>query len=90
MLKTECVNPPKPVNFLGQIMKETGVRAHPDKVRAVTNMVKSADVSGVRRFLGIVNHLGKYLPHLAEKTLLSAKNIWTRGDAQQGAFGCIK
>ena len=58
-------------------------------------MKEPADVSGVRRFLGMVNHLGKYLPHLAEKTqplrdLLRAKNMFTSGDKQQQAFDSIK
>ena len=58
-------------------------------------MKEPADVSGVRRFLGMVNHLSKYLPHLAEKTqplrdLLRAKNMFTWGDKQQQAFDSIK
>lgn len=56
------------VKFLGQIIDAAGVRADPNKVRAVTDMEEAEDASGVRRFLGMVNHLGNYLPHLAEKT----------------------
>eukprot|EP00064_Thunnus_orientalis_P013389 superscaffoldBa00002172_g13428 len=81
--------------FLGQIIDQSGVRADPDKLEAVTDMKEPADVSGVRRFLGMVNHLSKYLPHLAEKTqplrdLLRAKNMFTWGDKQQEAFDSIK
>uniref|UniRef100_A0A8C6S7Y3 Reverse transcriptase/retrotransposon-derived protein RNase H-like domain-containing protein n=1 Tax=Neogobius melanostomus TaxID=47308 RepID=A0A8C6S7Y3_9GOBI len=55
----------------------TGVKADPDKVK------------------GMVNHLGKYLPHLVDKTqplrdLLSSKNMWCWGEAQQKAFDTIK
>ena len=83
------------VKFLGQIIDGTGVKADPDKVRAVTNMEEPTDVSGVRRFLGMVNRLGKYLPHLAEKTqplreLLKKTNMWAWGDPQQTAFESIK
>lgn len=58
-------------------------------------MEEPTDVSGVRRFLGMVNHLGKYLPNLAEKTqplreLLKTSNMWAWGDPQQAAFESIK
>lgn len=56
------------MKFLGQIIDATGVKADPDKVKAVTDMREPTDVRGVRRFLGMVNHLGKYVPHLADKT----------------------
>ncbi len=82
-LKSEkCEFTKTSVKFLG-----TGVKA--DKERAVTNMEEPTDVSGVRRFLRIVNHLGKYLPHLAEKTqplreLLSQKNVDLGRPAAEG------
>uniref|UniRef100_A0A669DZR6 Reverse transcriptase/retrotransposon-derived protein RNase H-like domain-containing protein n=2 Tax=Oreochromis TaxID=8139 RepID=A0A669DZR6_ORENI len=83
------------IKFLGQIIDTTGVKADPEKVKAVSNMEAPTDVGGVRRFLGMVNHLGKYLPHLAEKTqplreLLSTKNMWCWSEAQQTAFDNIK
>lgn len=83
------------VKFLGQIIDSEGVRADPNKVKAVTAMEEPRDVSGVRRFLGMVNHLGKYIPQLAAKTqplrdLLRERNAWTWGHAQQRAFDSIK
>lgn len=69
MLKREkCEFAKTSVKFLVQIIDGTGVKADPDKVRAVTNMEVPTDVSEVRRFLRMVIHLGKYFPHLAEKT----------------------
>lgn len=41
----------------------SGIRGQ--RVKAMT---KPKNVSEVRRFLGMTNHLGKFLPHLAEKT----------------------
>lgn len=83
------------VRFLGQIIDGEGVRADPNKVKAVTAMEEPKEISGVRRFLGMVNHLGKYIPQLAAKTqplrdLLRARNMWTWGHAQQKAFDDIK
>uniref|UniRef100_A0A3P8NB56 ribonuclease H n=1 Tax=Astatotilapia calliptera TaxID=8154 RepID=A0A3P8NB56_ASTCA len=95
-LKSEkCEFAKTSIKFLGQIIDTTGVKADPEKVKAVSNMEAPTDVGGVRRFLGMVNHLGKYLPHLAEKTqplreLLSTKNMWCWSEAQQTAFDNIK
>lgn len=56
------------------------MRADPNKVRAVRDMEESTDAGGMRRFLRMRNYLGKYLPHLAEKTqvlrdLLNKQNV---------------
>lgn len=56
------------IKFLGQVIEASGVSADPDKVSAVKAMMEPSNVSEVRRFLGMTNHLGKFLPHLAEKT----------------------
>ena len=53
------------------------------------------NVSEVRRFLGMVNQLGKFVPHMAEKTepirdLLSTKNDFVWGGVQQDAFDKLK
>ena len=52
-------------------------------------------ISGIRRFLGMINQLGKFTPHLAEITkpmrdLLSKKNDWTWGHAQKMCFAQLK
>ena len=95
-LKTEkCEFSKSSVKFLGQVIDAQGVRADPNKIKAVAAMEEPRDVSGVRRFLGMVNHLGKYIPQLAEKTqplrdLLRVKNMWTWGQPQQQALDSIK
>uniref|UniRef100_A0A8C6M7K5 Gypsy retrotransposon integrase-like protein 1 n=1 Tax=Nothobranchius furzeri TaxID=105023 RepID=A0A8C6M7K5_NOTFU len=95
-LKSEkCEFAKTSIKLLGQILDTTGVKADLEKVKAVSNMEAPTDVGGVRRFLGMVNHLGKYLPHLAEKTqplreLLSTKNMWCWSEAQQTVFDNIK
>lgn len=58
-------------------------------------MRQPCNVSEVRRFLGMVNHLCKFLPHLAAKTqplrdLLKKSNMWVWGSHQQEAFEKIK
>ena len=81
------------VKFLGQTINELGISPDQDKVKAIIEMPEptESDVSGSRRFLGMINQLGKYTPHLAESTkpmrdLLSKKNDWTWWHAQQMCF----
>ena len=40
----------------------------PRKVKAVTDMSEPRDISSLRRFLGMVNQMGKYIPNLADLT----------------------
>lgn len=52
-------------------------------------------VSDLRRLLGMVNHLGKFSPRLADicqpmRGLLSAKNSWLWGPTQERAFANLK
>lgn len=52
-------------------------------------------VSDLRRLLGMVNHLGKFSPRLADicqplRGLLSAKNSWLWGPTQEKAFANLK
>ena len=83
------------VKFLGQIVDSDGIRPDPDKVRAIREVPPPTNVSEVRRFLGMTNHLSKFAPNLAEKTkplceLLNKHNQWVWGPAQQTAFTEIK
>lgn len=58
-------------------------------------MKPPANVSELRRFLGMINQLSKFSPCLAEKTkplrdLLSSKIQWVWGHSQDKAFKEIK
>ena len=52
----------------GQTINESGISPDQDKVKAIIDMPEPPDVSGIRRFLGMINQLGKFTPHLAEIT----------------------
>lgn len=49
-------------------MDATGVTLDPEKVTAVHAMKEPADVSELRRFLGMANKLAKFTPSMAETT----------------------
>ena len=93
--KDKCVFSQPQVKFLGQVLTPSGISPDPDKVSAVMLMREPTDVSEVRRFLGMVNQLSKFVPNLADMTrplreLLSKQNQWSWGEPQKQAFACIK
>ena len=83
------------IKFLGHVIDRTGVKADPDKTQAITRMEAPRSVSDLRRFLGLVNQLGKFSPNIAEITqplreLLSSKRAWLWGPDQEKAFASVK
>ena len=78
---TKCVTYSTSVKYLGQIIYSEEIRSDPDKIRAITDMPTPLTVPDVQRFLGMVNHVGTFIPHLSLLTellrsLLSKKNAW--------------
>ena len=83
------------LKFLGHLIDQEGIRADTDKTSAITEMKPPTNVSELRRFMGMVNQLGKFSPNLADLTqplrqLLSTKSIWLWGPAQDLTFANIK
>ncbi|UYV76882.1 K02A2.6-like, partial [Cordylochernes scorpioides] len=64
--KAKCVFGVPRINFLGHILDEDGIRPDPAKIEAVAKMPAPTDVHGVRRFLGMVNHLGRFVENVSE------------------------
>ena len=65
-LNDKCVLSVPELKFVGNIVGKNGVRADPDKISAVINMLPPTNVSEVRCFLGMINQLAKFSPQLAE------------------------
>ena len=79
--RQRCVFSVPKIKFLGQVIDQNEIRSDPDKVKAVLQLKEPTYTAEVRRVLGMVNHLGKFIPNLAEKTeplrkLLSKQNAW--------------
>ena len=82
--------------YIGHVVSADGIRAHPSKVRAfIKQMQQPKDVGDIRRFLGMANQLGKFIPNMSTMTqplrdLLQRKNQWTWGPSRQRAFDLVK
>ena len=79
------------VQFLGQMINDQGVRSDPAKVVAIQQFKQPTNVKELRWFLGMANHLNKFMPNLADTTkrlrdLLPGKYHWIWNETQQTAF----
>ena len=48
--------------FTGHVATSEGLRADPAKVRAILELPRPENVSGVQRILGIVQYVSKFMP----------------------------
>ena len=77
--------------FIGHIATSEGIRADPNKVKAITEMPRPTDVIGVQRLLGMSQYLAKFLPQLSDLTKplreLTHKEVeWMWDQPQERAF----
>ena len=93
--KEKCKFKQREVRFLGHIIDETGVRPDPQKVASIENFPEPQNVVELRRYLGMVNYLAKFVPELSTVgqplyELLKTKSVWQWGPAQITAFNQMK
>eukprot|EP00117_Sycon_ciliatum_P026868 scpid49064/ scgid21954/ Retrotransposable element Tf2 155 kDa protein type 3 len=79
------------LSFLGVRIENGMITPGPAKVSDLANLSAPTCISSLRRFLGMVNQLGKFSPRVAELTqslrvLLSKKSVWVWDSPQQSAF----
>ena len=93
--KSKCSIRKSGLQFLGHCIDERGVSPHTDKIDAIQNIQKPKDVPELRRFLGIVHFLGRYVQDLAKYTappneLQRKDNVWSWGQSQMRSFDDVK
>lgn len=54
------------IKFLGHLVNGSSIQADPEKTSAIAKMEAPHNISDLRRFLGMVNQLGKFSSRLAE------------------------
>ena len=83
------------IRFLGHIIGKDGIRPDPTKVKAISDLEKPTNVKELRRYLGMVNYLGRYIPHLSSicqplNALLHNEAEWTWGPDQDSQFETVR
>ena len=89
-LQLKCSETP----FIGHVLTPEGVKPDPRKVDAILKMERPNDVAAVRRLVGLVNYLSKFLSKLSELCeqlrRLTHKGVEWSWSAVQEAFQSIK
>ena len=80
------------VPFLGQVVNESGITPDPSEVTAIQNVRAPTGVGEVRRFLGTINQMSKFVSDVTKplRELLVKDNQWVWGPPQQKAFDQVK
>ena len=53
---------------MGFIIDSRGIRADPEKVRAISGFPVPSDITGVRSFLGLFNQVSKFVKNFSHET----------------------
>ena len=93
--KDKCEFNKTSLTFLGHTIDGKGISPDPQKTAAISKMASPKSTTELRRFMGMVNQLGKFSPRIAElskpmRELLSSKRAWNWGPAQEEAFVKVK
>ena len=93
--RSKCEMRKKEVEFLGYLISKDGIKPDPKKIEAILKMPEPTNTTELRRILGMVNFLGKYIPHLSSvlrpmTELLEKEKAWIWGPPQAKAFADVK
>lgn len=93
--KDKCEFGVKTLTFVGDVVSEEGVKPDPRKVSAIHNMERPQNADKVRRFLGMVTYLAKFIPDLSThsaplRSLLDKDNEWQWSHEQEQCFKQLK
>lgn len=89
--KAKCKYRQSSLTYFGHSLSAEGVQPDLDHVRAIREMKTPTNVSELRRFLGMVNFLGRYVPSLSTvlyplTQLLREDSAWIWESDQQKAY----
>ena len=82
------------LNYFGHVIGVDGIKPAPEKIRALEDMPAPTNVEELRRVLGMLNYLGRFITNLSTlakpmSDLLKAGATWEWGPNQVQAFnGC--
>ena len=83
------------VPYIGHLLTPIGVKADPEKVRAVQDMPRPTNAKGTQQFLGFINYLAKFLPHLSDvceplRRVSLNESVFTWESQQEDSFNECK
>lgn len=93
--KEKCEFFKSSVTYLGYVINKNGLQSCPGKVQAILNSPDPTDITGVKRFLGMVNYYRNFIPNASAimnplHDLLRADTKWVWGPRQREAVQLVK
>ena len=93
--ESKCHIQQEEVKFHGHLFSHDGLKTDPEKVRAIVEMPRPTDKSGVQRLLGMINYVSKFIPNMSDLTaplrqLLHQDVEWHWEEQQEASFKAIK
>ena len=93
--KEKCEIKKNKLTYFGHVLSAEGVSPDPEKVKAITDLEAPTNVPELRRLIGMINYLGRFIPNLASvmrpmSELFKSDTTWTWGPPQQTAFTKVK
>ena len=73
--REKCEFRKEEISFLGHIVSMDGVKPDPSKLDAIRQMEDPCDVPKLRRWLGMVNYLGRFLPDMSTVLTLTLNDL---------------
>ena len=75
------------INFMGHIISKDGIKTDPEKVKAISEYPTPKSLEELRRFLGMVNYVARYMPSLSHvlhplHNLMKKDTHWTWSETQ--------
>ena len=91
----KCVFGASTLKYLGFLITKSGILPDPDKVSAISKYPAPTNIHEVRRFLGMVNNLARFVPNLSSvlepiRSLLRKDASYSWDATQQEAFDKVK
>ena len=93
--QAKCVLRQTSVIFLGMKVSKDGLQVDPEKLEAVRSLKAPTNTKQLRSLLGVINHLGRFVPHVQEalkplNDLLKANRAWVWSHPQESALSAVK
>jgi len=85
----------KEMPYMGHLLTSKGLKPDPKKISAISSMKAPENVQELKRFLGMVSYLAKFLPSISSETeilrnLDKTNNEWTWTKEHRNAFEKVK
>ena len=92
---SKCLFGVRELKFLGELVSEQGIKPDPQKVSAIKEMPPPTSKQDLKRFMGMIAYLGKFIVNLSETTaplrkLLEKDTLWSFHKPQQDDFDTLK